>query len=401
MKEEEPFHPDPHDAEAFRIASLVAAFIHNRLTTAEEQELDEWVGASFENQRLFEQMIDESNHKKWLAEMDGMDVETALKKVRKKIAFPDKKRKARVRSLWMAAAACVIIAIAITLLIPKPTKTIEPPVITKAVSNDIIPGSRQATLTLSDGRVVGLDTVKAGSILAQSNSAVSVGDSGKVAYQLVNPTMLPQTEIFNTLTVPAGGQVRVLTLPDGTKVWLNAASSLKYPVVFGGAKRKVELTGEGYFEVAKDPMYPFEVSAGGSTVQVLGTHFNVNAYTDEPAVKVVLAEGAIRLNNSVVLKPGEQGMIAKNGNLEKDKADLVMALAWKNGQFVFRQTPIDMLMRQVARWYNATIVYDAKVPDHFNAEIGRDVPVSKLLHLLEATGSVHFKIENNTITVMN
>jgi len=200
---------------------------------------------------------------------------------------------------------------------------------------------------------------------------------------------------------PAGGQVRVLTLPDGTKVWLNAASSLKYPVVFGGAKRKVELTGEGYFEVAKDPMYPFEVSAGGSTVQVLGTHFNVNAYTDEPAVKVVLAEGAIRLNNSVVLKPGEQGMIAKNGNLEKDKADLVMALAWKNGQFVFKQTPIDLLMRQVARWYNATIVYDAKVPDHFNAEIGRDVPVSKLLHLLEATGSVHFKIENNTITVMN
>jgi ferric-dicitrate binding protein FerR (iron transport regulator) len=211
--------------------------------------------------------------------------------------------------------------------------------------------------------------------------------------------MLPQAEIFNTLTVPAGGQYKVV-LPDGTKVWLNASSSLKYPMVFGGAKRKVELTGEGYFEVAKDPMYPFEVSANGSTVQVLGTHFNINAYTDEPVIKCALAEGAIRLNNTVVLKPGEEGLIGKNGNIEKAKADLATTLAWKDGQFNFKQAPIDLLMRQVARWYNAGIIYDAQITDHFNAEIPRDVPVSKLLHLLEATGSVHFKIENNTITVM-
>jgi ferric-dicitrate binding protein FerR (iron transport regulator) len=400
MKEDQTFKPDPADQQAFRVAYLVAGFIRNTLTDAENRELDDWVTASMDNQRLFERLIDEKNQDEWIKQMGGVDTASALKRVKARISFGPSQKKSGIRSLWpYAAAACVLIALAITFFIKTPNKTNPNPPMVQLQPNDIAPGKDQATLTLSDGTVIGLDTVQNGRVVAQSNSHITKLDSGQLAYQLVNPTMLPQADIFNTLTVPAGGQYK-LVLPDGTKVWLNAASSLKYPTVFGGAKRKVELTGEGYFEVAKDPMYPFEVSAKGSTVQVLGTHFNINAYTDEPVVRVALAEGAIRLNNAVLLRPGEEGIVGKNGNIEKGKADLATTLAWKEGQFNFKQAPIDVLMRQVARWYNAGIIYDGKITEHFNAEIPRNVPVSKLLHLLEATGSVHFKIENNTITVM-
>ena len=399
MKEDQPFKPDHADEHAFRVAYLVAGFIRNTLTDAENNELDNWVASSRENQQFFEKLIDEKNQDEWLKKIGEVDTTAALKKIKSRISFSPARKKSTIHSLWVyAVAACLIIGLMITFLLISKDKTPQSPMV-QLNNNDIAPGKNQATLTLSDGTIIGLDTVENGRIVAQSNSHITKLDSGQLAYQLVHPTMLPQTDIFNTLTVPAGGQYK-LVLPDGTNVWLNASSSLKYPTVFGGAKRKVELTGEGYFEVVKDPMYPFEVIANGSTVQVLGTHFNVNAYTDEPVVKCVLAEGAIRLNNSVVLKPGEEGIVGKNGNIEKGKADLATTLAWKNGQFNFKQAPIDLLMRQVARWYNAGIIYDTKITDHFNAEIPRNVPVSKLLHLLEATGAVHFKIENNTITVM-
>jgi len=400
MKEDQTFKPDHGDEHAFRVAYLVAGFIRNTLTDAENIELDTWVTANIENQRFFEKLIDEKNQDEWLKQIGEVDTTAALKKIKSRISFTPARKKSTIRSLWVyAVAACLIIGLMITFLLISKDKTPQQSPMVQLHDNDIAPGKNQATLTLSDGTIIGLDTVENGRVVAQSSSHITKLDSGQLAYQLVNPTMLPQSDIFNTLTVPAGGQYK-LVLPDGTNVWLNASSSLKYPTVFGGAKRKVELTGEGYFEVAKDPMYPFEVSANGSTVQVLGTHFNVNAYADEPVVKCALAEGAIRLNNSVVLKPGEEGVVGKNGNIEKGKADLASALAWKNGQFNFKQAPIDLLMRQVARWYNAGIIYDTKITDHFNAEIPRNVPVSKLLHLLEATGSVHFKIENNTITVM-
>ena len=170
-------------------------------------------------------------------------------------------------------------------------------------------------------------------------------DTGVLTYPPIETTVLPQANAFNTLSVPAGGQFKVV-LADGTRVWLNASSSLHYPLVFGNGKRVVELTGEGYFEVAKDPAHPFEVQVGSSTVQVLGTHFNVNAYADEPVMKVVLAEGSVKLNNSMVLKPGEGAAVEANGKMEKSRADLAAVLAWKDGQFVFREASLESLMRQ-------------------------------------------------------
>ncbi len=399
MKEDEPFTLDPQDEKAFRVAYLVAGFIRKTLTPAENIELDNWVTSSMDNQRLFEKLIDEKNQDKWLRQIKAVDTERALELARARISIVKPTKKPEVRPLWpFVAAASVLAAIIIGLVVTKINQHPTSPIVQQPI-NDIVPGKDQATLTLADGMIVGLDTLKNTKLLTQANSQIINLDSGLLAYGLVTPTLLPQAEVFNVLTVPAGGQYKVV-LPDGTKVWLNASSSLKYPTVFSGSKRTVELTGEGYFEVAKDPMFPFEVVANNTSILVLGTHFNVNAYNDEPVLSVALAEGAVRLNNTVVLKPGDQGNIASNGNIEKVKANLESTLAWKDGLFDFKEAPIDMLLRQVGRWYNAKIVYDTKITDHFNAQIPRNVAVSKLLHLLEATGSVHFKIENNTIRVM-
>jgi ferric-dicitrate binding protein FerR (iron transport regulator) len=400
MKEATPIGLNPEDEQSFRIAYLVAGFIRQTLTESENIELDDWVTANMDNQHLFEQMIDEKNQSAWLKQIDKVDSTAALESIKGKISFMPGRKKSTIRSLWVyAIALCLVLGLMISFLLISKDKTTQPAPMVQLNTHDIAPGLARATLTLSDGRPISLDSLKNGRLLSQNNTPITKLDSGALIYQLIEPTILPQTESYNILSTPAGGQYKVV-LPDGTKVWLNASSSLRYPTVFGGAKRKVALTGEGYFEVAKDPMYPFEISANGSTVQVLGTHFNINAYTDEPLIKIALAEGAIRLNNRIVLRPGEQGSVSKNGNIEKGKADLEATLAWKNGQFIFKETPIGELMRQVARWYHAGIIYNIKINQHFNATIPRNVPVSKLLHLLEATGAVHFKISNNTITVM-
>jgi ferric-dicitrate binding protein FerR (iron transport regulator) len=162
---------------------------------------------------------------------------------------------------------------------------------------------------------------------------------------------------------------------------------------FRGDNRKVSITGEVYFEVAKDAAHPFIVSDGDNEIQVIGTHFDVNGYTDSRSMTVTLAEGLIKLNGKLILKPGQQASVNQAGDIQTAPADLETALAWKNGLFIFKETSIDQVMFQVSHWYNARIVYQNNISEHFNARIPRDVPVSKLLHLLEATGRVHFKIE--------
>lgn len=183
---------------------------------------------------------------------------------------------------------------------------------------------------------------------------------------------------------------------------MNAASSIRYPVAFNGAERKVYVTGEAYFEVAKDKTKPFRVVADDMLVEALGTAFNINAYGDEPVMSATLVEGSILVTKGAaenVLKPGQQAKLSGNEmSVVNVKADEV--IAWKNNQFKFNDLPLDAIMRQVARWYDAEIVYEQKTSDHFNAEVSRDVPVSKLLHILELTNRAHFKIEGNKIIVL-
>lgn len=190
-------------------------------------------------------------------------------------------------------------------------------------------------------------------------------------------------------------------MQDGTKVWLNAESSIRYPVAFAGNERKVFVTGETYFEVAKDKSKPFRVVSDDITVEALGTQFNVNAYTNEPYLAATLAEGSVRItnrDNKKILKPGEQAQVA-NSSLIVVAADVEDVTAWKNNLFKFSGTSLEEIMRQVERWYDAEVEFKDNINLHLNARIERDVPVSKLLHILEQTGQVHFKVEGEKIMV--
>jgi transmembrane sensor len=222
------------------------------------------------------------------------------------------------------------------------------------------------------------------------------------------------------LATPKGGQYQ-LVLPDGSKVWLNAASSIRYPVAFTGNERNVELTGEAYFEVAKNPAMPFKViipsstKAGRSMIEVLGTHFNVSAYNDEDATKTTLLEGKVRIvsgewaagngrstgkKQEALLQPGQQALLFTSGQLKKiDDADVELAMAWKNGFTAFKSADIKSIMRQVARWYNVEVVYEGTIPQRsFTGGVSRDARLSELLHLLEVS-KVNFRMEGNRLVV--
>ncbi|MDR3711502.1 MAG: FecR domain-containing protein [Puia sp.] len=271
-----------------------------------------------------------------------------------------------------------------------------------ALQNDIAPGGNKAVLTLSNGKKIILDTAQNGAISEQGNSRVLKLADGQLAYNK-NDSAPADVEIsYNTLTTPRGGQY-TLMLPDGTRVWLNASSSLTYPTNFTPEERKVEITGEAYFEVAKNSASPFVVKVKNAEVQVLGTSFNIMAYSDEAAVRTTLVEGAVKMsqgNSSLLLKPGEEGRLSPDGGIKLIRdADTEEAVAWKNNLFSFNDDDIHTVMRQIARWYDVDIVYEGKVPDHFNGNISRAVNVSEVFKMLQLTGRVHFHIEGKQIVV--
>jgi ferric-dicitrate binding protein FerR (iron transport regulator) len=211
-------------------------------------------------------------------------------------------------------------------------------------------------------------------------------------------------ESFHTLVTPRGGQYQLL-LPDGSKVWLNAASSVRFPTSFSGKERHVELTGEAYFEIAKDASRPFRVDApGGMQVEVLGTHFNIMSYTDENAINTTLLEGSVKVREgsvSSLLRPGEQASLNKaSDGISVSNADVDETIAWKNGLFRFEGATIEAVMKQIARWYDVEVIYKGSVSKHFRGMISRSVDISQVIKMLELTSEVHFKIDGKTITVM-
>lgn len=400
MTEEEPFQPDPRDKLAFRTAYLIAGYIQESLTSREHQELDDWVSDSLDNQLLFEELTDENNLHKLIEWKDQLPVEQVLQRLKSQVEFSTPTRHFRFRTfLPYSIAAAVLALIVLSILFFQKHITENKQNTPVQIVKGITPGGNHAILTLSNGSTIRLDSADNGNLAKQGNTNIIKQQNGQISYELIKTATLPAPIEFNTLTTPIGGQYQ-LVLPDGTKVWLNAASSLRYPASFAGNERKVELAGEGYFEVAKDAIHPFTVSSNGTTVQVLGTHFNINAYPDEPAMKVTLAEGSIKVGQSVVLKPGQQAQVNQHGSVRTIAANLETTLAWKDGLFNFKETPIEDIMRQVSRWYDAAVIYQSKPTEHFNAIVSRSEPITKLLHLLEQTGSVHFKIEKKNITIM-
>lgn len=323
-----------------------------------------------------------------------------------------------VRRLWPRVAVAAVILLCITTaaywwLKPAPQPVAIAP---QKEAQDIQPGSDKAVLTMPDGSRIVLDDVQNGTLRSQQHLQVVKQDSGQLAYKTSGN--VSNAEIaWHTLSVPRGGQYQ-LVLSDGTKVWLNAASGIRFPTAFTGHERQVEIYGEAYFEVAKNAAMPFHVkvnkqttlgdpATGDAEITVLGTHFNINAYMDEAAVNTTLLEGSVRVarpltQSNVILKPGQQAAVV-SGNatpIQVQTVDTDDVVAWKEGLFRFRKMNIESVMRQVARWYNVEVAYEGHpVNQHFNGVIARHVPVSEVVKMLELTRTMHFDIEGNKIVV--
>jgi len=298
------------------------------------------------------------------------------------------------RLRYPAVAAAILLLLSVALFTLKRTK--ESPDQT-AVNSQLVPGCDKAILTLADGSVIILDSTGSKAI-NQGNTSIRQ-HKGQLLYIQQGPE---KGISYNTLTTPRGGQFR-LTLPDGSAIWLNAASSITYPTAFTGNRRKVSVSGEVYMEVAKNENMPFEVAVKDVEVTVLGTRFNINAYDDEPSLKTTLLDGAVKVsrrNNDQLLMPGQQEQLLPDGSFEIiDEADTASVVAWKNGMFSFNDADIPAVMRQINRWYDAEIIYKSEVSQHFMGSIPRNVPVSKLLTMLELTGRLHFKVDGKKIIV--
>lgn len=278
------------------------------------------------------------------------------------------------------------------------------------LENDITPGSNKAELTIANGRKIILDSAQNGVLVRQGNASVVKQANGELTYESGREDQ-DKPVVFNTLSTPRGGQYKLI-LPDGSMVWLNSASSIRFPSAFDRSPREVEITGEAYFEVthmtassgaAAKKNIPFIVHANGVTVEVLGTHFNINAYKDESVVKTTLLQGSVSVSKAdrhQMLLPGEQACISGDGPIRLvTNPDIHEVMGWKNGYFEFRDDSISTIMRQVARWYDVNIKYEGDIPQLFIGKVPRNLNVSTLCKILESTGWVHFSINGREIVV--
>ena len=301
------------------------------------------------------------------------------------------------RTAWFRSAAAAILILIIS-AVAYLWKTQKPaPALVQGnpapVQNDVVAPQRpHATITLADGQKIIVDTAREGIL---TNQVTKLGDGqlqySKAAYEKIE---------WHTLTVPRGSLVVELTLADGTRVWMNAASTLRYPTGFVDSERKVELTGEAYFEVAKDPKKKFIVSGGGITTEVLGTHFNVNTYPDEESMKVTLLEGSVNVIGGVsnlVIKPGAQAEFTRGVLRVNQSVDVDRVMAWKNGYFSFQQADFGTVLRQISRWYDIEVAFEGKMPDRkFGGAISRKANLSEVLKIFEEM-KIYFKIEGKKI----
>jgi hypothetical protein len=395
------------------LEALYEKYLHNQCSSEELQALVDELGEDSPafRQDLVMQLFD----KTWeglevapgqygLAETVLPDAQPAGAPV---IALPSRKTGRR----WAIAAAVIFLVAAGGYFGLIHTRTPVPGIATQpGLKNDVPPGYSKAVLTLANGAAVILDSVHTGTLTQQGNTTVVNSTNGQLAYNTLDNASASQrtTEVlYNILATPRGGQYQ-LQLPDGSRVWLNASSSIRYPTAFTGTERRVEIKGEAYFEVAQNTAMPFKVAiitnAGNAgEVQVLGTHFNINAYDDEHIIKTTLLEGAVKISAGTshhVLKPGQQAQLSKGEAIKViDDADTEEAVAWKDGRFYFNGADIQTVMRQVSRWYDVDVKYEGSIPTgHYKGRPARDLSVSQMLKVVEYSG-VKIRIEGKKIIV--
>lgn len=345
-----------------------------------------------------------SNSKRQLSEYELADSYEHLKS-RLPLA-----QKTKVINIWprVAAAASIIVLLGAGIFYFAKSETAAKQeniqIVEKA--KEIAPGGNRGILTLSNGKQIILSDISSKDIIAkedQDEITIKMDANGVITY-VINPdadTSKENGNSFNTLSTPTGGQYNIV-LADGTKVFLNAVSSIKYPTQFNGDQRVVELEGEAYFEVAKDKSKPFIVKSDKQTIEVLGTHFNVHAYNNEAAVKTTLLEGSVAVsskNQKAILKPGQQSNISDNAKIAIREVDTEAAIAWKNGRFKFDNADLKSVMKQLERWYGIKVEYRGDVSDvRFNGGTFRNKNLSEVLKVLELS-NIKFKVEGKTITV--
>jgi len=308
--------------------------------------------------------------------------------------------------LWksLAIAASVILCLSVAGLYFNTFKKSSPQLArsASAVAADHAPGKNKAVLILADGRKIDLTEAKSGALAVQGETQVIKTAADELVYDENNDDSDNTPAAINTLLVPQGGQY-TLTLPDGSKVWMNAASTLQFPARFTGNKREVILTGEAYFEVAKNTKMPFSVKLNKMQVEVLGTHFNIMAYADEPVIRTTLLEGSVKLTNSngqQMLKPGQDGILGNTNHFKVKAANIEQAMAWKNGQFIFDDEDMPAISRKLSRWYGVTVTDQRQQKGlTYTGAISKYKYVSEVLKMLEMTGTMHFKIENDKVTI--
>jgi ferric-dicitrate binding protein FerR (iron transport regulator) len=389
---------------SIRIADLIFRSLRENLTPDEQGELNSWIIESEKNRNMYDELT-HSGLREDMTALSSFNVERARKRLAKKI-----QPRGRLIAIWAlryaSAAAVLIILVAGYFLVTKKSPiTVSKPVVVNAPANDITaPEKVHAILTLADGKTVILDSVNNGQLVSGGNANIMKLSDGHLVYR--GQSVATDEMQYNTLTVPRGSKIVELTLSDGTNVTLNSASSITYPTSFSGKNRQVKIEGEAYFEVAHDHTKPFIVQKGDAKVEVLGTHFNINAYDDEDAIAVTLLEGSVKVSSrqasgNIILRPGQMARVKQRIDVLRD-VNLGEVMAWKEGKFRFGEsTDIGTIMRQIARWYDLHIVYQGNITGHLGGTINREANVSEVLKILEMTGAAHFSVQDNKVIVQS
>lgn len=392
-----------HTDKGFRAAYLIGRYLQGSIAQQENEELQAWLNSSDQNRQLFEELLSVEALENQLQQFENTDSSMGWQRLQEKISSRTSRgrRKKSLKAWWRSVAALLVLSLAAWQLFQHTAgKLGGKPTLASGYREDALPGARKAMLLLSNGSTVALDN-GTDSLFTESGNTVQRTGGGSLVYTVGNRS---SSTALNTLQIPVGGEY-MLVLEDGTKVWLNAATVLRYPVQFTGSKRQVELLeGEAYFEVAKNKEKPFIVTANQMEIQAIGTAFDVNTYADlDSALYTTLTEGKIKVvtsSGSTMLLPGEQVKVS-GAKAKVSTADVEAVTGWKRGLFVFNGAPLPQVMSQVARWYNVRVEYDSRFKEqkYFTGEIKRNVPVSKLLQMMELTGIASFKINEGKILV--
>lgn len=393
----------------FKISELVVKHIREELSVDERQQLENWLNSDEGNKALLDKLVDEQKLK--------IEAEYFFGKNNKEQAWQNIiERKEQVDrykpSYWLItkyAAAVAFIVLSVMAVLKFRLSSVDTGSGEKSLAKvepaEIYPGGNKAVLTLADGSHIVLDSLANGNVAEQYGSIIKKTKEGQIIYDLSLSSKKTNDEIvYNIISTPKGGEYQLI-LPDGTKVWLNSMSSLRFPVTFSGKERRVELIGEGYFEVAKDKTKPFYVQAKDMEIRVLGTHFNISSFADESQIKTALLEGSVKINRGnkeAILTPGQEAVAynGKSGFTTQD-ADIEQTMAWRNGYFLFRDESIESLMRRISRWYNVEIAYEDNLEGKtFGGKFSKNSTLSELLKSLELTGTVKFKMHERRVTVM-